>query len=300
MNRRQLEYAVRLAEVRGFSQLSNELGISQPALSKQIGALEQELGVKLFDRSTMPLTLTPAGAYFVEEAKRMVYREDQLMRTMAQFQSGEIGRLTIGVSPFRCMYLMPKIVRAIREKFPGVQVTLHEDNSTGLRKDAAEGKFDLAILNLPVDESLLDAVPMEAETPVLAVPNALASSLPSSQNGALREVDLADCKELPFVVVTKGQEMRELFDKICATANVQPQIAAEVAGGIASAWALAYGGIGATLLPLSFVRDEYLLHNVSLFTIKDSTYLRRPAVVTRRGQYLSEYAAYAIQLLTTT
>ncbi len=300
MNRRQLEYAVKLAEVRSFSQLSNELRISQPALSKQIGALEQELGVKLFDRSTSPLALTPAGAYFIEEAKSLAYKEDQLIRTLEQFKSGEAGRLTIGVSPFRCMYLMPKIVKAIRNRFPGVQVVLHEDNSTDLRRDAAEGKFDLAILNLPVDESVLEAIPMESETPVLAVPNALAAALPSVPNGTLREVDFADCKDLPFVVVAKGQEMRELFDRICATADIQPHIAAEVVGGIASAWALAYGGIGATLLPLSFVEEEHVQRNVTLFTIKDSTYMRRPAVVTRRGQYLSEYAKYAMELLTNT
>lgn len=133
MNRRQWEYAIRLAEVRSFSKLADELKITQPALSKQIGALEQELDVKLFDRSTSPLALTPAGAYFVEEAKNMVYREEQLLRTMERFRSGEAGQLTIGVSPFRCMYLMPKIVKALRERFPGVQVVLHEDNSTGLR-----------------------------------------------------------------------------------------------------------------------------------------------------------------------
>lgn len=298
MNRRQLEYAARLAEVRSFSQLGSELNISQPALSKQISALEQELGVKLFDRSTSPLTLTPAGAYFIEEAKRMVYEEDRLVRALEQFKSGEAGRLTIGVSPFRCMYLMPKIVKALRERFPGVQVILHEDNSTDLRRDAADGKFDLAILNLPVDESVLDAVPIETETLVLAVPNDMAASLPSTENGALREIDLADCEALPFVVVAKGQEMRELFDKVCTTAGLHPSLAAEVAGGITSAWALAYGGIGATLLPLSFVEGEHLLCNVTLFTIKGSTYIRRPAVVTRRGQYLSECAKYAIELLT--
>ena len=92
------------------SAVSNELGISQPALSKQIGALEQDLGVKLFDRGTNPVSLTPAGAYFIDEAKRMVFAEDQLLRTMEQFKDGKAGRLTIGVSPFRCVSLMPRVV----------------------------------------------------------------------------------------------------------------------------------------------------------------------------------------------
>ncbi len=293
MNRRQWEYALKLAEVRSFSQLSHELNITQPALSKQIGALEQELGVKLFDRSVTPLTLTPAGAYFMEEAKRMLYEEDQLLRTLEQFKSGEAGRLTIGVSPFRCMYLMPKIVKAIRDKFPAVQVVLHEDDSAALRRDMADGKFDLAIHNLPVDESVLDAVPIEGETLVLAVPNEMADSLPSAGN----EIDLADCKELPFVVVGETQELRQVFDKICAKAAVQPIIAAQVKS-LSAAWQLATAGVGATVLPLPFIEEFVSDQRITLYTIKNNTYARESAAVTRRGQYLSEYAKYAIELLT--
>ncbi len=297
MNRRQLEYAVQLADVRSFSGLSNELNITQPALSKQIGALEQELGVKLFDRSTTPLTLTPAGAYFVEEAKRMVYDEDRVMRTLEQFKSGEAGRLTIGVSPFRCMYLMPKIVKAIRDKFPAVQVILHEDDSAGLRRDAADGKFDLCILNLPVDESVLDAVPIESETLVLAVPNVMAKALPSSENGTLCEVNLTDCEDLPFVVVGETQELRQVFDKICTKVAVRPTIAAQVKS-LSAAWELAVAGVGAAVLPLPFIEDFVSDQRIKLYTIKSNTYSRQSAVVTRRGQYLSEYAKYTIELLT--
>lgn len=294
MNRRQWEYAVKLAEVRSFSQLSHELNITQPALSKQIGALEQELGVKLFDRSVTPLALTPAGAYFIEEAKHLVYEEDRLLRTLEQFKSGEAGRLTIGVSPFRCMYLMPKIVKAIRDKFPHVQVVLHEDDSAALRRDMADGKFDLAILNLPVNESILDAVPIESEALVLAVPNVMTKSLPTVKNG---EIDLADCKELPFVVVGETQELRQVFDKICATAALQPTIAAQVKS-LSAAWQLATAGVGATILPLPFIEEFVADQRITLYTIKNNTYARESAAVTRRGQYLSEYAKYAIELLT--
>ena len=292
MNRRALEYAVRLAEVRSFSQLSEELGISQPALSKQIAALEQELGVKLFDRSTSPLSLTPAGAYFAEEARSLLFKEDQLGRAMQQFRSGEAGRLTIGVSPFRCTYLMPPIVQAIREKFPGVEVVLHEADSAELRRDAADGKFDLAILNLPVDESVLDAVPMERETLMLAVPQAWAKRLPNAS-----EIDFAQCRDLPFVTVGETQELRQVFDKICAANELHPTIAVQVKS-LSAALEMAAAGVGATVLPLPFLEQSLTDKPITLFTIKDNAYTRRSAVVTRRGQYLSEYAQYAIELLT--
>lgn len=297
MNANQLEYAVRLAQVRNFSQLAEELHISQPALSRHIQNLEQELGIKLFDRGTSPLTLTPAGAYFIEEAKELLFKEDQLLKTMDRFKSGEAGRLTIGVSPFRCMYLMPDIVKALRNKFPGVQIVLREAASAQLRKETMEGKYDFAILNLPVDESVLDTLPLEPETLVLAVPNELAQALPSMPNGQYREIDLADCRDLPFITVGKTQEMRDWFDRICADADIHPHIVLE-AGNIISACTMAQAGIGATLLPLPFIKKDRFEGKLTLFTFKDKTYTRQPAIITRRGQYVSDFARYAIDLLT--
>ncbi len=299
MNENQLQYAVRLAQVRNFSQLAEELHISQPALSRHIQNLEQEVGVKLFDRTTSPLTLTPAGAYFIEEAKDLLYKEDQLLRTMDRFKSGEAGRLTIGVSPFRCMYLMPDIVKAVREKFPGVQVVLREAASAQLRKETAEGKYDFSILNLPVDESMLDVIPLEAEALVLAVPNDLAATLPSTCNGQFCEVDIADCKDLPFITVGKTQEMRDWFDKICTEADIHPPIVLE-AGNIISACTMAQTGIGATLLPLPFIKADRFEGQLTLFAFKNKSYTRQPAIITRRGQYVSDFARYAMDLLTHT
>ena len=82
MNSRQLQYVLLLSKELNFSQVAEQLNISQPALSKQIMALEKELNVKLFDRSSIPLTLTPAGERFVSDAKELLFREEQLKRTM--------------------------------------------------------------------------------------------------------------------------------------------------------------------------------------------------------------------------
>ena len=152
MNSRQLQYAIKLSEIRNFSLVAEQLNITQPALSKQILTLEQELGVRLFDRSTLPLTLTAAGEHFIREAKDLLYREDQLVKSMSDFSSGSRGRLTIGISPFRSLYLIHTVAKKIRDRFPGIEIVLQEAASDQLRKDAAEGKFDFAIVNLPVDE----------------------------------------------------------------------------------------------------------------------------------------------------
>lgn len=297
MNSKQMQYAITLSQTRNFSQAAQQLNMTQSALSKQIMALEKELGVKLFDRNTSPVSLTPAGEQFVREAKDLLYREEQLLQTMSRYGSGESGRLVIGISPFRSLYLMPDLIRRLREKYPGIQVELQETGSAQLRKNAAEGKYDFAIVNLPVEEALLDITPLEPDVLVLAMPKALAANLPCENKDGIAKIEFSDCRELPFVVVSKSQEMRQLFEKLCAAANFHPNIAAEVVG-LSTAWAMVQAGVGASLLPLQFLKADKHSSNLALFTLKDNPYSRQPVVVTRRGHILPDYAEYAISLLT--
>ncbi len=297
MNQRQLQYAIQLSKIRSFSALAEKQGVSQPALSKQILSLEKELGVKLFDRNTVPLSLTPAGEHFIKVAEELVYKEEQLLKSMEEFKSGEAGSLVIGISPFRSLYLIPSIVEKVRKKYPKVKVFLNEKSSDLLRKEVEEGKYDFAIINLPVDESVLDVTPLEPDTLVLAVPNKLLSEVAAKDKGYLAEIDIKDCGKLPFITVGENQEMRKLFDKLCKAADFTPNIAMEVVG-VTTAWAMAHAGVGATLLPLQFISDEKFDDDIALFKIKNNRYFRRPAIVIRRGEYLSECAKFAINLLT--
>lgn len=291
MNTRQLQYAILLAEEGNFSQVAKKLNITQPALSKQILGLETELGVKLFDRSTLPLRLTAAGKHFVREAKELLYKEEQLIKSMDYYKSGEAGNLIIGITPFRSFYMISNVIKKVREKYPKITVTLKEAGSDVLRKGVAEGKYDFAVVNLPVDESVLNVKLLEADSLVLAVPESLTEAFPADG------IDFKACAEMPFVVLGEGQEMRTLFDKLCATAGFTPRIAAEVVG-LTTAWTVAKSGVGATILPWQFVK-AHKSDGLSFIRIKDSVYTRQPVIVTRRDQYISEAAAYAISLLTT-
>ena len=294
MNSRQLQYAIALSETRNFSQVAEKLNISQPALSKQILSLESELGVKLFDRATTPLTVTPAGQNFILQAQELLYREDQLLRSMEQYKSGEAGQLVIGVTPFRSSYLIPEVIKTFRDAYPSIQVKLHEAGSDILRKEAAEGKYDFAVVNLPVDESLLDVVPLEPDRLVLVVPPEWKHLL--NMEPGCKEIDFSACKDLPFVVVQKSQEMRRLFDKLCTANNFHPNIAAEVVS-LTTAWAMACAGVAATILPLQFVNHRSTEDKLTVIGIKNAVYTRQPVIITRRGQYIAPHARYAMDLL---
>lgn len=297
VNNKQLYYAIELSKTLNFSQVSQKLGISQPALSKQILGLEKELGVTLFERRKNPMELTAAGEFFFKEAKALLYREQQLYRAMEEFNMEKRGNLVIGVSPFRSLYILPEVCRNIKEKYKDVKIILREEaRSEDLRRNAAEGKYDFAIANLPVDESVLDVIPIGQDTLVLAVHKKMLSLIECADYNEMQELDFKKCEDLPFVVVGKTQEMRQLFEKNCAASNIIPNIAMEVVG-LSTAWAMARAGIGATLLPLQYVKKMNNDDSVALFIPKCHTNVRQPAVVIKHGQYVSEYAKYAISLL---
>lgn len=293
MNSRQLHYAIQLSEVGSFSKLAENLNVSQPALSKQILALENELGVKLFKRTSNLVTPTPAGAHFIEQARQLLYKEDQLVKSMMQYKSGSKGELVIGATPFRSSYIMPKLVKELTEKFSGLQVKLIEEGSEFLRHDAVEGKFDIAIINLPVDDSVLEVTPLEPDRLVLVVPNKLCEKFQLEG----KSISFKECDKLPFVVVSATQEMRILFDKLCLSLNVHPKIVAEVTG-LVTALEIATSGVAAALLPKQFVNSRAEKGEFTLFELTDNTSLRQPAIVRKKGQFKSQYADYAIKLLT--
>lgn len=289
MNAKQMEYAVMLAETGSFSQLAEKLRISQPALSKQILSLEKELGLSLFDRSAVPVTPTAAGVHFVAQAKDLLYRQQQLLSSMEQFREGSRGQLVIGATPFRSAYMLPEMLAQLREKYPGIRVKIVEKTSALLRKDAAEGRYDFAVVNLPVDEASLECRPLEPDKLVLVVPRSMQGQLPAGP------VAFAQCAVLPFITVGDRQEMRVLFEKLCLQCSVTPPIAAEVVG-LTTAWDMACAGVGATLLPLQFVRTKPQ-DKVAVLPLQDEIFLRQPAIAIKHGQYLPPYAQYAIRLL---
>ena len=294
MNSRQLQYAVMLSETGNFSQVAEKLEITQPALSKQIMTLEKELGVQLFNRNNTPVTLTAAGEYFIREARELLYKEEQLMRSMEQFKSGDKGRLVIGITPFRSSYLISEVIKKVRTKFTGVQVKLVEEGSDLLRKDAVDGKFDFAVVNLPVDDSQLEVKLIEPDRLVLVLSEELAKEYPHLKN--VKKTDFQACGALPFTVVGQGQEMRILFEKLCASTGIQPNIAAEVVS-LTTSYEMACSGVAAALLPLQFVNSTGANQKLTVIELTNRVNLRQPAIVYKRGQYISEYAQYAIQLL---
>ena len=292
MNFRQMHYVVILAETLNFSQAADKLGITQPALSKQIISIENELGITLFNRSSVPFTLTSAGEEIVAHSKEMLRKEAELKKIADDYKSGNKGRLVIGISPFRATYFLTDVIKTLQKHFSGLEIVLKETNSNELHKLAVEGKVDLAIINLPFDDTQLDVIPLHEEKLVLVVPQELDEQLKSR---GIANPTIKDVEKFPFITVSKSQELRRMFDRLCAMSEVKPQIAVEV-NGIATVWALASSGIGIAVVPLNYAQRTKT-KNVTLYELGTLDSIRRTTIVTQKGGHLTKYAAEAIRLI---
>lgn len=290
MDFRQLQYMLKVAEEKSFSKAAQKLFIAQPSLSQYIQKLEHQLGVELFDRTTIPLRLTYAGELYIETAKQILDLKDQLSQQMADIAKLKKGRVTIGLSAFRSTYIMPKVLPLFHEKFPGIEVVLVEGTSSELEDLALKGSTDITIMTLPLNESLFDFEPILTEEILVAVPpnHSLKEKIhKNSFKSELRsEIDLKILKDEPFVLLKQDQKLHQIATSLCKQAGFKPNIILE-SESIEATHALVTAGMGVTFIPdtLSLFRNVY--EKPLYFSIKDLKPTRIMTVAYRKGRYLS-------------
>jgi DNA-binding transcriptional LysR family regulator len=145
MELRHLRYFVSVAELLNFTRAAARLNVAQPALSRQIRDLEDELGVRLFERSSRFVCLTEAGKTFVSEARSVLQRAELAAQTVRVFATGERGEIHLGYAPSPTVELLPKVLRAFEKQFPGVRVNLHDLSVQEMFQGLRERRLDAAL-----------------------------------------------------------------------------------------------------------------------------------------------------------
>ncbi|OOF27236.1 DNA-binding transcriptional regulator OxyR [Salinivibrio proteolyticus] len=172
MNIRDLEYLVALAEHRHFRKAAEACFVSQPTLSGQIRKLEDELGVSLLERTSRRVLFTDAGMRLVQQA-RNVLREVTILTELASEQGESMtGPLHIGLIPTVGPYLLPKIIPMLRDRFPELELFIHEGQTQQLVQQLEEGKLDCIILASVEETQHLKELPLYEEPMLLAVSEA--------------------------------------------------------------------------------------------------------------------------------
>jgi DNA-binding transcriptional LysR family regulator len=253
MELRHLRYFVCVAEEMHFGRAAERLGISQPPLSQQIRALEEEIGVQLFERTSRRVALTESGRMFLPEARQVLAQVERAAQVARLTQRGELGRLGLGFTasaPF-----VPRVAQALyefRQSHPQVELTLQELTRDEQIAGITHGKLDIGIVRsfdappLPIDmtlECLLE------EEMLLA----LRKDHPLAQRN--KDPAIADLASVPLVLygAANGVGFNEHFFALCKDTGFEPSIALEVSS-FATLLGLVAAGFGATILSQSLGR----------------------------------------------
>jgi DNA-binding transcriptional LysR family regulator len=247
MDLRRLRYFVVVAEESSFSRAAERLHIAQPPLSYQIKQLEGELGVRLFERSNRGVWLTEAGELLLEEARRIFVQLDQTVRAVQRVGHGQVGRLTLGFVPSSSNEALPPILRAFRERVPGVELFLREMRPDRVVQRLHERQIDVGFLYLPLEDPSLEVECITREPLVVALPEA-------HPFAPLDRVELRALAEEPFILPARYQRMPGLYGqvtKVCRQAGFTPKAVQKDVWLMQTIVGLVAGGIGVALVPSS-------------------------------------------------
>lgn len=148
----QLEYIVAVDTWRHFATAAEHCFVTQPTLSMQIQKLEEELGVKIFDRSKQPVIPTETGAEIIEQARR-VLKEKNGITELVQDKKGQLaGELRVGIIPTLAPYLLPLFVQKFNKKHPGIKLVVQEMLTEYIVARLREGRIDAGLLVTPLQE----------------------------------------------------------------------------------------------------------------------------------------------------
>jgi DNA-binding transcriptional LysR family regulator len=266
-----------VAEESHFGRAAERLRMAQPPLSQQIKALEAELGVTLFRRTTRKVELTAAGERFLQRARSILAAVDDAVTEAAQVADGRLGRIAIGFTGSATYDLLPSLVRVLRADLPGIELDIHGEMLTPVQVTAlADGSLDLGLLRPPVRSSAVEVHVLRRE-PLIAV-------LPEHHALAARSrVQLADLKDDPFITYP-SHHRSVVYDAVmdaCQRAGFVPGNVHEV-GETSTLVSFVAAGLGVALVPASV--QHLRITGATYLPLAGTTQEVELALATRAGE----------------
>lgn len=219
-----LNYIIAIAEEQNLTQAAKKLYISQPTLTQYLNRLEAELGVKLFNRSKTPVTLTEAGSYYLERM-RQIYMSEQTLRNELLFLSNPSHTLTIGIGQVRGHHWLPRILPPFISIRPDVNIQIVQGPEQSMFEDLKRQRLDIVIGSLPSSNEVT-AVPLLSERLIFAahqrfglIPDRLREQY-SFDNPYIAEPHQLD--GLPFIIPQVNNGLYTVYSEILRSNSIRP------------------------------------------------------------------------------
>jgi DNA-binding transcriptional LysR family regulator len=263
MELRHLAYFRAVAEELNFSRAAKRLNISQPPLSRQIGELEYELGVRLFNREPHGVSLTHQGEYLLEEAQRLLGRVDSLKERICHIEIGAARLIRIGFVSSAMYSFLPDLVGKFNKAFPELSFEFRELATGEQGKALLSGNIDIGFVRSWIVEDGLRFVPMiEEKLSVVYARSLRDSPVPSC---------LADFRDYPFIAFSGScaPGMAEYANLVCARDGFVPKTVYS-AGQFDSVLQLASAGLGWSIVPtVALARPKPELESIPVQSLED-------------------------------
>ena len=260
MDFREMLYITTVADCRSITAAARKLYISQSSLSHIVSKVEQDVGVKLFDRGTSPLTITYAGEKYVETARKILLMSDNLRKELIDAGLGEKGRINFGMPTERAGYMLPAVIPEFKKQYPGIELQVMEAKSDELLQAILRDDISFYVIprsqgELPVGlkaESIYrEQLLLVAEGSMLTEDMFLDESSVLNMTEGKRKnrcVNLSKMANLPFIMLKKGHAIRKKTDLVLRQYGIDPKIMIELSSCI-SAVQLAAAGLGVAIVP---------------------------------------------------
>jgi LysR family transcriptional regulator, nitrogen assimilation regulatory protein len=222
MNLKQLEYFVQVAELGSFSKAASVLEVAQPALSRQVRALESELKQQLFARNGRGVALTDAGRRLFDHSVAVLQRVAHAREDLGASRDAPVGRVTIGLPPSIARQLTLPLIDRFRKELPAARLAVVEGLSTHVVEWVTSGRIDVGMVYNPEAQSGIEIVP------VLQEALALVSFTPKGKRRVGTALPMVELSRYPLIVPERVHAMRRLLETQAALAGVKLDIAWEV------------------------------------------------------------------------
>ncbi len=247
MEIRQFTYISMVAECGSFTKAAAKLYITQPALSNYINKLEEDLGVRLFDRSVNPVKLTYAGEQYLEYAKNGLVLVEGLQRKMRDISQNQTGRLRLGFPSERIVYMLPLLLPVFNREYPGVQIETVNGPGDRLTERLMAGDVDFVFMPMWDSRKGIGQYKVSEEEIILV-----------AAKGYLKDEDFLDrerrifnwksISHLPLITLAKGHVLRHCVDTLIKGTGVRANLFLESHSNMLSC-RLAAQGVGVAVVP---------------------------------------------------
>ncbi|MEU1783165.1 LysR substrate-binding domain-containing protein [Streptomyces abikoensis] len=247
----QLRAFVAVAEHLHFRDAATAIGMSQPALSSAVSALEETLDIQLLERTTRKVLLSPAGERLAARARTVLDAVGALMEEADAARAPFTGVLRLGVIPTVAPYLLPIVLRLVHDSYPDLDLQVHEEQTSSLLDGLTQGRLDLLLLAVPLGVPGVSEIPLFDEDFVLVTPcDHWLAGRHDIPREALRELD-------PLLLLDEGHCLRDQALDVCYEAGrTEGAQTTTSAAGLSTLVQLVGGGLGVTLLPRTALRVE--------------------------------------------